>query len=92
LLPALDALPFADLMADAVGLLDLEDLVGRAGLRVVALVGFGFRAGVRFSFAAGAFRAAAFLGADFFAGFLAEFDFFATFFLGADFLFERAIM
>ena len=80
-------------MADAVGLLDLaglEDLAGRADLRAAALAGFGFRAGVRFFFAAGAFRAATFLGADFFADFLAEFDFFAIF-LGADFLVERAI-
>ena len=77
-------------MADAVGLIGLEDLAGRAGLRAVALAGFGFRAGVRFFFAAGALRAATFLGADFFAGFLAEVDFFAIF-LRADFLFERAI-
>jgi len=88
--PAFDALPFADRMADAVGLLDLEDLVGLAGLRAVALAGFGFRAGVRFFFAAGSFRAVTFLGADFFAGFLEEVDFF-TIFLGADFLVERAI-
>ena len=77
-------------MADALGLLGLEDLAGRAGLRVVALAGFGFRAVVGFFFAAGDFRAATFLGADFFAGFLEEVDFFAIF-LGADFLFERAI-
>jgi hypothetical protein len=90
--PALDALPFADLMTDAVGLLDLtalEDFVVRAGLRAATLAGFGFRAGAGF-FAAGAFRAATFLGGVFFAGFLAEADFFAIF-LEADFLFERAI-
>lgn len=80
-------------MADGVGLLDLaglEDRAGRGGLRVAALAGFGLRAGVRFFFAAGALRAATFLGADFFAGFLEEVDFFAIF-LGADFLVERAI-
>ena len=54
----------------------------------VGLLGLG--AGVRFFFAEGAFLAATFLGADFFAGFLAEVDFFAIF-LRADFLFERAI-
>jgi len=80
-------------MADAVGLLDLAGLEGlavRGGLRVAALAGFGFRVGVCFFFAAGALRAATFFGADFFAGFLAEVDFFAIF-LGADFLVERAI-
>ena len=80
-------------MADAVGLLDLaglEDLAGRADLRAMALAGFGFRADVRFFFATGVFRAATFLGADFFVCFLAEVDFFAIF-LGADFLVERAI-
>ena len=77
-------------MTDAVGLLGLEELAGRAGLRVVALAGFGFRAVVSFFFAAGSFRAVAFLGADFFAGLLEEADFFAIF-LGADFLVERAI-
>jgi hypothetical protein len=88
--PALDALPFADRMADTVGLLGLEDLAGRVGLRVVALAGFGFRAGIRFFFAAGSLRATTFLGADFFAGLLEEVDFFAIF-LGANFLVERAI-
>jgi hypothetical protein len=80
-------------MADAVGLLDLaglEDFAGRADLRAMALAGFGFRAGVRFFFATAAFRAATFFGADFFACFLEEADFFAIF-LGADFLVERAI-
>ena len=74
-------------MADAVGLLALEDFAGRTGLPAV---GFGFRAGVGFFFAAGAFRAATFLGADFVADLLEEVDFFAIF-LGADFLVERAI-
>ena len=77
-------------MADAVGLLGLEGLAGRAGLRVVALAGFGFRAVVGFFFAAADFRTATFLGADFFARLLEEVDFFAIF-LGADFLVERAI-
>ena len=77
-------------MADAVGLLGLEDLAGRAGLRAVALAGFGFRAGVGFFFAAADFRAATFFGTAFFAGFLEEAGFFAIF-LGADFLVERAI-
>jgi len=91
--PALDALPFAERMTDAVGLLDLaslEDFTGRADLRAMALAAFGFPADIRFFFATGAFRAATFLGADFFAGFLEEIDFFAIFF-GADFLVERAI-
>ena len=77
-------------MADAVGLLGLEDLAGRAGWRAVALAGFGFRAVVGFFFAAADFRAATFFGTDFFAGLLEEADFFAIF-LGADFLVERAI-
>ena len=71
-------------MADAVGLLGLEDLAGRAGLRVVALASFGF------FFAGRSLRAATFFGADFFAGLLEEVNFFAIF-LGADFLVERAI-
>ena len=77
-------------MADVVGLLGLEDLAGRAGLRAVTLDGFGFRAIVGFFFAAADFRAATFFGTAFFAGFLEEADFFAIF-LGADFLVERAI-
>ena len=77
-------------MADAVGLAGLDDLGGRVGLRALALAGVGFRAGVRFFFAAGSFRAITFLGADFFAGLLEAVDFFAIF-LGADFLVERAI-
>jgi len=88
-----NALPFADLIADAVGrldLADLEDFAGRAGLRTALLARFGFRAGVDFFFAAGAFRAVTFFDAAFFAGFLSEVDFFAIF-LGADFLVERAI-
>jgi hypothetical protein len=91
--PAFDALPFADRMADVMFLLDLaglEEFADRASLRAVTLAGFGFRTGVRFFFAAGAFRAATFLGVVFFAGFLEEADFFAIF-LGADFLVERAI-
>ena len=83
-------MPFADRMADEVDLLGLEDFVGRAGLCAVTLTGFGFRAGVGFFFAAGAFRAATFLGADFFASLFEEVGFFAII-LGADFLVERAI-
>ena len=77
-------------MADAVGLLGLEDLAGRAGLCAVTLAGFSFRAVVGFFFATSDFRAATFFGTAFLAGFLEEADFFAIF-LGADFLVERAI-